>query len=402
MTTEPATGGALAGVRVLDGSTLMSAPQVSALLADFGADVVQLEPRGGDPLRKMGVQRAGRSLMWAMVARNKRSLPFDLTNAEARPLFERMIHWADVFIENYPPDVAAKRGCTYEELAAINPRIIAVTVSCYGRSGPYADRPGAGTIAEAFGGLTQMTGEAGGPPMLASIPLGDGLAPLSGAMGVLAALYHRDALGGGGQHVDVTMFEPVLHLLNGTITGWDPAGPAPARMGSRVIGGVPRNAYLCADGKWVAISGTTDNQVARILTLMGRDSDDDKARFGTSAARLQVADELDGIVAGWARGLARDAVVSALLAAKIPVAPVNEVPDLVADPHVLARASITTVDDPDLGPVRLVPAPPKLSGTPARIRTAGPPAGTGGEDFLLSDLGLDPPEVASLRAAGGG
>src|SRR5205823_2093231 len=308
MTTE----GALRGVHILDGATLLSAPQISALLGDMGADVVQLEPVGGDPLRRMGVQRRGRSLMWAMVARNKRSLPMDMAHPDARPLFERLVRWADVFIENYPPHLSERMRCTYDDLRAVNPSIIVVSVSCYGRSGPYGDRPGAGTIAEAFGGLTQMTGEADGPPMLSSIPLGDGLTALSGAMGVLAALYHRDARGGRGQHVDVSMYEPVLHLLNGTIAGWDPEGPPPARTGSRVPGGVPRNTYQCSDGAWVAISGTTDNQVARILVLTGNDTEAHRSRFGTSAARLAAADELDALVAAWVKTKTRDDVVTAL------------------------------------------------------------------------------------------
>jgi crotonobetainyl-CoA:carnitine CoA-transferase CaiB-like acyl-CoA transferase len=396
MTTE----GALTGVRILDGSTLMSAPQISALLADMGADVVQLEPKGGDPLRRMGVQRDGRSLMWAMVGRNKRSLPLDIANSDSRPLFERLVRWADVFVENYPPEVAAKRACTYDDLVAINPSIIVVSVSCYGRSGPYGDRPGAGTIAEAYGGLTQMTGDADGPPMLSSIPLGDGLAALSGAMGVLAALYHRDARGGRGQHVDVSMYEPILHLMNGTITGWDPKGPAPARTGSRVPGGVPRNTYQCADGSWVAVSGTTDNQVGRMLSLTGHDSDEDRARFGTSAARLQAADELDALVAAWVRKHTREEVVDALLRAKIPVSPVNTVPDLLADPHVGERGSVVTVDDPDMGELHLVPAPTRLDGTPVRITHAGPALAAGAATFLRDQLGLSAEEIDGLCASG--
>jgi crotonobetainyl-CoA:carnitine CoA-transferase CaiB-like acyl-CoA transferase len=395
MTTE----GALSGVHVLDGSTLMSAPQISALLSDMGAAVVQLEPKGGDPLRHMGVQRDGQSLMWAMVGRNKQSLPLDLANPASRPLFERLIRWSDVFVENYPPDVAARRGCTYDDLVAVNPAIIVVSVSCYGRSGPYGDRPGAGTIAEAFGGLTQMTGEADGPPMLSSIPLGDGLAALSGAMGVLAALYHRDARGGAGQHVDVSMYEPILHLLNGTITGWDPSGAPPGRTGSRVPGGVPRNTYRCADGTWVAVSGTTDNQVARMLVLTGNDTDEARARFGTSAARLAAADELDALVAAWVAQHGRDEVIDALLDAKIPVSPVNTVPDILSDPHVVARASVVTVDDPDLGPVHLVPASPRLDGTPVRIRRAGPPLAAGAETFLRDELRLSDDEIARYTAS---
>ena len=194
---------------------------------------------------------------------------------------------------------------------------------------------------------------------------------------MLAALYHRDARGGAGQHVDVSMYEPILHLMNGTITGWDPNGPAPSRTGSRVPGGVPRNTYECADRSWVAVSGTTDNQVARLLVLTGNDTDEGRKRFGTSAARLEAADELDGLVAAWVAAHSRDEVVAALLAAKIPVSPVNTVPDLLADPHVVERGSVVTVEDPEMGPLHLVPASPRLDGTPVRIDHAGPALAAG-------------------------
>ena len=406
--------GALDGVRVLDASTLLAAPQISALLGDLGADVVQLEPPVGDPLRHMGVQRAGRSLMWAMVGRNKRSITLDLARDEARPAFEGLVRWADVFVENYPPAVAARRRCTYQDLAAVNPGIVVASVSCYGRTGPYADRPGAGTIAEAFAGLTHMTGEPDGPPILASLPLGDGLTAMAGALGVIAALYHRDcgagsggaggdgagSGGGRGQHVDISMFEPILHLMNGTIAGYDGEGPSPRRTGSRVPGGVPRNTYRCADGSWVAVAGTTDNQVQRLLPLLGLDDPGALERYGRSAARLAVADELDGLVATWVAGLTRAEVVEALLAAGIPVAPVNDVADLLRDPHVRSRGSVVTVEDPDLGSVRLVPATPRLVSTPASVRTTGPDLGADTDAVLVGLAGLDPAQVAQLRAAG--
>ncbi len=312
---------ALAGLRVLDISTLFSAPQIPAILADFGADVIKVEAPGGDPLRAIGAQRRGHSLMWAMVNRNKRAVTLDLRQPAGQDLLRRLAARVDVLVENMPIDTLRRWGCTYEELSADNPRLIMVSVSAYGRTGPNADRPGAGTLAEAFGGLTFMTGEADGPPMLPSVPLGDTLCALSGMIGTLAACYHRDVLGGPGQHVDVSMYEPILQLIGPTIAGFDPDGPAPTRTGSRVPGGVPRNVYRTADGQWIVVSGTTDAQVARVLEVMGTDTPETRARFGRSEDRLAHGDELDGLVARWVGTQSRQRALELLLGARIPAAP---------------------------------------------------------------------------------
>src|SRR4051794_40743660 len=195
------TGGALEGLRVLDISTLFAAPQIATALGDLGADVVKVEPPQGDPLRAMGAQRDGRSLMWALVARNKRAITLDFDTKVGLDLLHRLVAQADVLVENCSRSTLERRRCTYDELAMRNSRLVMVSVSCYGASGPYGDRPGAGTLAEAFGGLTNMIGEADGPPMLPSVALGDSVTAMAGVIGALAACYHRDARDGPGQHV---------------------------------------------------------------------------------------------------------------------------------------------------------------------------------------------------------
>ena len=231
---------ALEGLRVLDLAILFSAPQVSAMLGDLGADVVKLEPPprdgkpGGDPMRGMGVQRNGTSLTWALVSRNKRTITCDPATTEGRALLYALVRAADVVVENLPAATLAKWGATPDELLAVNPDAIVVSVSCYGSTGPYAGRDGNGSLAEAFGGLTNLTGEADGPPMLPSLALGDTLTAIAGVVGTLAACYHRDAKGGRGQKVDVSMFEPVLQLLTGSIIGYEDGAPSPRRTGSRV------------------------------------------------------------------------------------------------------------------------------------------------------------------------
>jgi len=359
------------------------------VLGDLGADVVKVEPPLGDPLRAMGVQRDGRSLMWALAARNKRAITLDLDEEAGNDVLHRLVERADVLVENFSRSTLERWHCTYDELAAGNPRLVMVSVSCYGATGPYRDRPGAGTLAEAFGGLTNMIGEADGPPMLPSVALGDTVTAMAGVIGTLAACYHRDADGGGGgQHVDVTMYEPILHLLAGTIVAYDPTGEPPRRTGSRVPGGVPRNVYRTGDGHWLVVSGTTDAQVARLLPLIGRDSPQERARFGRSAARLAAADELDGLVAQWIGERDRDDVIEKFLDARIPAAPVNDLRDVLEDPHVTERGSLVHVNDEVLGSLT-IPAPtPRLSATPGQIRATGPRLGAHNDEVLRDWLGL--------------
>jgi crotonobetainyl-CoA:carnitine CoA-transferase CaiB-like acyl-CoA transferase len=323
------------------------------MLGDLGADVVKVEPPSGDPLRTMGIRRGGVSASWEFVARAKRSIVLDLDGDDAdRATLTRLVGAADVLIENLDAKTRARWGCTYDELSKVNPRLVAVSVSCYGLTGPYADRPGAGTLAEAFGGLTHMTGDADGPPMLASVPIGDTLAAFSGVIGALAACWGRDTGGGHGRLVDVAMYEPVLQILGGTLAAYEPGSDPPARAGSRVHGGAPRNVYRTRDDAWVAVSGTTDRQVARLLPVIGHDTPADRDRFGSAKNRMQAADELDAHVADWVATHDRDAVLAALLEARVPAVPVNDAADLLADPHVAARGNLTNIRDthaPELG-----------------------------------------------------
>jgi crotonobetainyl-CoA:carnitine CoA-transferase CaiB-like acyl-CoA transferase len=388
---------ALSGLTVLDISTLFSAPQISAMLADLGADVIKVEPPAGDPLRAIGAKRQGHSLMWALVNRNKRAITLDMRQPEGQELLRQLATKVDVLVENMPIDTLRRWGCTYEELAARNPRLVVVSVSTYGRSGPYSERTGAGTLAEAYGGLTYMTGEGDGPPMLPSLPLGDSLCALSGVIGALSACYYRDVAGGPGQHVDVSMYEPILQMLSPTIAAYERGGEVPSRTGSRVPGGVPRNVYRTAEGHWIVVSGTTDAQVARILTLMGTDTPEMVARFGRSEDRLKNGDELDAMVARWVATQSREQALGALLEVRVPAAPVNDVPSILSDPHIMARADVVTLPDDDVGSVDIVAPVPRLSATPGTIRTPAPKLGADNAAVYGELLGL---EAGELRAKG--
>lgn len=394
---------ALAGLRVLDLTTLLAAPQIAAWLADFGADVVKIEPPSGDPLRQIGVRRGEGSPAWAWVARNKRAMTMDLDRPEGRATFEALVRRSDVLIENLTPALRERWGCAYEALQPLNPRLVVVSVSCFGLSGPLAAEAGAGALAEAFAGFAHLNGPADGPPTLPSLPLGDALTGFSGVIGTLLACYGRDRRDGGsglGQHVDVSMHEPILQLLGLPIAAWDGTGRGPRRNGSRVEGGVPRNLYRCRDDAWIALSGTTDAQVARVLGVIGRDGPADRTRFARSADRLAAADALDGLVADWIAGRDREAVLAAFRSARVPVAPVQDLADLDRSDQLAARGSLTRFEDPLLGRVSLVSPAPKLSGTPGRHTHPGPALSAHTDEVLAEWLGLDAHAIEALRASG--
>jgi crotonobetainyl-CoA:carnitine CoA-transferase CaiB-like acyl-CoA transferase len=387
------------GLRVLDIGTLFPPALTSAMLGDLGADVIKLEPPGGDSLRSVGPKLDGQSLGWAVAGRNKRSLTLDLNQARGQELLHRLVERADLVVENLPQRSLERWHCTYPELAARNPRLIVVSLSCYGRSGPYAERAGNGTLAEAFAGLTGMTGERDGPPLLTSLPIGDVLAGIFGTLGALAACYQRDARGGAGQRVDVSMIEPILQFLVNGIPAFARSGRAERRAGSRIPGVVPRNTYRTRDGRWLVLSAVTDRLVSTLLRLMGRDPQAESARYGSADLRRAREDELDREVADWIATREFAPLLEALVEAGIPAAPVNDIAALFADPHLRARGSFQTVEDPRLGPLTLVAPAPRLEGSPARIRSTGPALGEHSEQILCGELGLSASELAELRSA---
>ena len=331
---DPSGAGPLAGVRVLDLATLFPAPLLAALLGDLGADVVKVEPATGDPLRRVGaLDRDGNSVAWRVAARNKRSVVADHATAAA------LAAVADVVIVNQPAAVLTRNGWDAASVTAANPRVVYVSLTAFGASGPYANRPGNGSIAEAFGGFAHLNGSPDGPPLLPSLALGDTLAAIAGVAPIVAALYARDVHRGRGTVLDLSMYEPILALQAAAIAAWRPEDEPPARMGSRIAAAAPRNLYECADGMWIGVSGPTDEQVGRLLAVMDRSGE--VARWGTAAQRLGAeADALDEAVAAWIAARPRTEVVDRLLDARIPAAPVNTIADLAADPQVRARHSL--------------------------------------------------------------
>jgi len=395
---------ALAGLKVLDLSILYAAPQVAAMLGDLGADVVKLElpgrghRSGGDPLRYTGELRNGHSLLWAQVSRNKRSLTLDPETEEGRALLARLVRQADVVVENLPADVLRRWDSAPQRMLERNPRLVVVTVSCYGSTGPLAGVDGNGSLAEAFAGLTHLTGERDGPPLLTSALIGDTVTAITGVVGALAACYWRDARGGAGQHVDVSMFEPLLQLVAGAMVTRSPGGPEPARNGSRTGAGVPRNVYRTADDHWIVVSAGTDKQVERWLPLLGLDDQVGRARFGRSEDRLRHADELDGLVARWVRRQTREVVLAQLREARLPAGPVNSIADVLQEPQVRSRGSVLDIMDARYGQLTLPAPAPRLGATPAELRWVAPALGEHTAAVLEQWLGLAGEEIARLQA----
>lgn len=390
----------LAGVRVLDIATMAAAPWTAAYLAELGADVIKVEyPKSGDHQRRWGTPKNGVALFWKSMSRNKRSITLDLGKPRGAAIFKQLVASADVLIENFRPGTLERWGLSYETLKAIQPRLIELRVTGFGQQGPYRSRPGFGTLAEALSGFAHLTGEPDGPPTLPNGPLADGLAGITGAFAVMVALYYRDARGGTGQVIDVSLIEPLLRLIEPALLDFDQLGIARGRVGNRSDHVAPRNTYMCADGRWVAISASAQSIFERLMVAIDRPELIEDARFAVNSARLAHLDELDSIIASWIGARPRAEVLAALERAEVAIAPIYEIPDIFDDPHFRMRESFVTVDDPDLGPMRLVNVVPRFSETPGRVSSTGPSLGQHNTQ-IYGELGLTADELTHLAEEG--
>ncbi|MBO0878264.1 MAG: CoA transferase, partial [Pseudonocardia sp.] len=290
--------GALDGLRVLDVATLFAGPLAATMLADHGADVIKIEHPRGDPARTHGASRDGVGLWWKMLARNKKAITLYLGSPAGQELFRKMVADADVVIENFRPGTLERWGLGYDMLSEINPGLVLARVTGFGQTGPYASRPGFGTLAEAMSGFAAITGEPDGPPTLPPFGLADGIAALTTAFGVMTALRARERTG-RGQVLDMAIIEPILTVLGGQVTTYDQLGELQARTGNRSANNAPRNTYRCADGSWVAVSTSAQSIAERVMRLVGRPDLVDEPWFATGGGRAEHADELDAAVSGW-------------------------------------------------------------------------------------------------------
>jgi crotonobetainyl-CoA:carnitine CoA-transferase CaiB-like acyl-CoA transferase len=388
----------LAGLRVLDVSTLFAGPLAATMLGDFGADVIKVEHPKGDPVRYHGASKDGVGLWGKVVGRNKRGITLYLGAPEGQDVFRRLVERADVVIENFRPGTLERWGLGYDELSRINPGLVLVRVTGFGQFGPYSGRPGFGTLAEAMSGFAAITGEPDGPPTLPPFGLADGISALAAAFATMTALRARETTG-RGQVVDLAIIEPILTLLGPQPTVYDALGQIQPRTGNRSANNAPRNTYRTRDGRWVAISTSAQSIAERVMHLVGRPEFIDEPWFASGAERAKHADELDEAVGSWIGERDRNEVVRAFEEAQAAVAPIYDVRDVLADPQFAALGSLVRVPDPELGSVLMQNVLFRLSETPGGIRSAGPSIGQHTEE-VLGELGIGPEEVAELRRKG--
>ncbi|MFJ8702481.1 CaiB/BaiF CoA transferase family protein [Streptomyces sp. ESR1.13] len=389
----------LTGLRVLDLATLFAGPLAATMLGDFGAEIVKVEhPTRPDPSRGHGPSKDGVGLWWKLLGRNKHTITLDLSKPAGRATLLRLAATADVVVENFRPGTLEKWGLGWEELSAVNPRLVLTRVTGFGQFGPYAHRPGFGTLAEAMSGFAAMTGEPDAPPTLPPFGLADSIAALATAYAVMTALAARERTG-EGQVVDMAIIEPILTVLGPQPLWYDQLGHVQPRTGNRSQNNAPRNTYRTADGTWVAVSTSAQSVAERVMRLVGRPELIDEPWFATGAERARHADVLDAAVGDWIARHSRADVLAAFERAEAAVAPVQDVRDVMSDPQYRALDTITTVDDPELGALRMQNVLFRLSATPGAVRWAGRPHGADTEE-VLTGLGLTPADVKELREEG--
>jgi crotonobetainyl-CoA:carnitine CoA-transferase CaiB-like acyl-CoA transferase len=393
------TQGPASGLKVLDIATLFAGPVAATLLGDYGADVLKIEHPRGDNSRTHGEPYQGLSLWWKVLSRNKRAITLYLGSPEGQTIFRKLAKTADVIIENFRPGTLEKWGLGYDQLAADNPGLILLRVTAFGQHGPYSQRPGFGTIAEAMSGFASITGQPDGPPTLPPFGLADGIAGISGALAVMMAVNARHCTG-KGQVIDIALIEPIMSVLGPQIINYDQTGRIQQRTGNRSDKNAPRNTYKTADGKWVAISTSSTSIATRVMRLVGRPDVVDQPWFNSASGRKAHEAELDGAVAAWIAARPTEEVVQAFEAAEAALAPVYDASDIVRDPQYAALGSIASVPDPDLGSVQMQNVIFRMSDTPGSIRWTGRALGADNAAVYQQELGMTDAELETLKAKG--
>jgi len=387
----------LSGVKVVELGQLIAGPFAGKFFADFGAEVIKIEPPGGDPLRKWRKLHQGTSLWWYVQNRNKKSVTADLRLPEGQEIVRRIAKDADVVIENFRPGTLEKWGLGYDRLAAYNPGLVMLRLSGFGQSGPYRDQTGFGAIAESMGGLRYVTGFPDRPPVRPNLSIGDALASLHGVIGVLMALHHRDANGGKGQVVDVALYEAVFNMMEGALPEYDLFGETRERTGSNLTGIVPSNTYLTRDGQHIVIGANADSIFKRLMNMIGRGDLAEDPALADNAGRTRRADELDAAIGAWTGRLDAATALAALADAQVPSGKIYSMADIAADAQYLARDMIRRVELGDGTPLKVPGIVPKLSDTPGDIEWVGPGLGEHTETVLAAH-GYAREEIAALRA----
>lgn len=389
-------------IRVLDIATFVAAPFASACLAEFGAEVIKIErPKEGDDLRRLGTSSdAGDSWWWLNDARNKKCITLDLRRESGADLFRKMVASADVVVENFRPGTLERWGIGFDDLSSINQGLVMLRISAYGQTGPKSALPGFARIAQAYAGLSYLTGLPHTPPLIAgSTTLADYLSGLYGAFGVMLALRARERTG-RGQSIDMALHDGIFRFLDEIAAVYDRTGTIRERSGTETYAAVPHSHYPCADGKWVAIACTNDRIFARLARVMGEPGLADPSIFGLKESRLAKRDEVNAAVRRWTESLDRKAVVLRCAEGDVPCGPICSIEDIFEEEQFWARDTLVRVPDPRIGDVAVQGTIPRLSDTPGDIRHLGPPLAAHNREIYQTELGLSPDELAALEREG--
>lgn len=389
----------LEGVRVVELGQLLAGPFTGTLLAYFGADVVKVEPPGGDPIRGWRkLDDDGTSFWWRSLGRNKKSVTLDLKTDQGKALVRKMMTKADVVIENFRPGTMENWGLGPDSFSEDNPGLVYTRISGYGQTGPYASKPGYASVCEGIGGMRYVNGFPGERPVRPNLSLGDTIAALHAALGILLALFERQA-SDKGQVVDVALYESVFNLLEGVIPEFDGAGVIREPSGSTVTGIVPTNTYRCADRKFVVIGGNGDSIFKRLMVAAGRPDMAENPDMATNAGRVENEAAIDDALDSWCRSLPSDHILSILEDARVPSGPIYSVADMMQDPHFQARGLFQQVEI-NGKPLKIPAITPRLVETPGETRWPGGDVGSHNQQILQEELGLSAEEFAQLQQDG--
>ena len=389
----------LAKLKVVEMGQLIAGPFAAKTLADFGAEVIKIEPpKHGDALRNWRLLKDGTSIWWQVQSRNKKSLSLDLRQAEAQEIVRTLIQEADVLIENFRPGTLEGWGLDPEKLLELNPKLIVLRISGYGQTGPYKDKPGFGVVAEAMGGLRHLTAEPGRVPVRVGISIGDTLASLHGVIGILLALQDRHN-SGKGQIIDIALYEAVFNCMESLLPEYSAFGEIRQAGGSALPGIAPTNAYLCADGGYVLVAGNGDSIFKRLMTVIGRDDLGNDPQLENNDGRVKRVAELDQAIGEWAKTISTHKALETLDSVAVPAGRIYTVADIASDPHYKARENIQTIQMHDGSQLEVPGIIPKLSRTPGSIKTLAPDIGEN-TDEILKSIGLNESQIASLKERG--
>lgn len=400
MTMHP---GPMRGVRIIELGSLIAGPFSTHLLADFGAEVIKVEAPGKpDEIRlwRYVPPESDTSLWWHYQSRNKKCITLDLRRPEGQDLLRRLVATADAVVENFRPGTLARWGLGYEQLKEAHPGLIMVSVSGYGQTGPDAAKPGFASVAEGISGLRNLTGFPDRPPVRVGISLGDHVAAMHAAVGLLMALYHRDARGGEGQQVDVALYESIFTFTESLLPEYDAAGKIWERAGTALGSTAPSNTYPTADGKWVVIGANNDSLFRRLSNAMGKPELADDPCYGDNQCRLQERERLDQLVGDWTSSRNLAEVVAALEAAAVPVGPIYTAAEIVEDRQYQAREMLLEQEVPGVGTVKVPGIVPKLSATPGQVVSSGPAPGEHNREVYSEILGLSEDDIKALEREG--